>query len=144
MGRWTGIPKYRNRPTEYAGRRYASKAEAARAEEHDLRCKAIGGWWIPQVKLDIGGIPYTIDFLVGEVPAYEDDVDHLTWEVCAEDVKGMEKQRDRDIQRLWAAGHGLPMPLVILKRKGSSWERRVIVPASGPVPVVRPDSPARD
>jgi hypothetical protein len=36
----------------------------------------------------------------------------------------METQRSRDIRRLWAA-HG-PLPLVILKRKGSGWEREVI------------------
>lgn len=116
--------KYRNKPTEYNGRRYASKAEAQRAKDHGLRCHTFpGDWVIPQVRIIIAGIPYTLDFLCGENPDSPKE-----FNVWAEDVKGMEKQRDRDIQRLWANGHGLPIPLVILKRKGDKWERKVIEP----------------
>lgn len=130
-------PKYRNKRTEYNGRTYASKAEAARAEELANYARLIpGSWHVPQVRLNLAGIPYTVDFLCFQSDG-ESHLHNTDWgtrpmgAVHCEDVKGMEKQRDRDIQRLWAAGHGLPMPLVILKRKGGKWERKVIEPKLG-------------
>lgn len=128
--------KYRAKRTEYNGRTYASKAEATRAMEHDARCATShGDWVLPQVRIVLAdGIPYTVDFLCGERTGSRTLNSKGRWEhfiVYAEDVKGMEKQRDRDIQRLWAAGHGLPIPLVILKRKGGKWERKVIEPKLG-------------
>ena len=58
--------KYGNVRTTYAGREYASKREAQRAQELDLMEKAgeIAGW-IPQWPFRLaGGIRYIADFLV--------------------------------------------------------------------------------
>lgn len=58
--------KYRNTPTFYAGRQYASAREAKRAQELDLMEKAgeIAGW-IPQYAFRLaGGIKYVCDFVV--------------------------------------------------------------------------------
>lgn len=58
--------KYRNTPTVFQGREYASKREAQRAQELDLMEKAgeIAGW-LPQWPFRLaGGIRYIADFLV--------------------------------------------------------------------------------
>lgn len=58
--------KYGAKPTEYNGRRYDSKREAAYARELDMR-KAAGEviGWLPQVPIPLpGGVRYVVDFLV--------------------------------------------------------------------------------
>lgn len=79
--------KYHNQPTEYNGRRYASKAEARRAQELDL-LKAAGevDRWLPQVKFALSGFRgslicnHIVDFWVRYADGREE----------VEDVKGME------------------------------------------------------
>lgn len=59
---------FKARPTEYNGRRYASRAEARYAAQLDAR-KAAGDvvMWLPQVPLPLpGGTKYVVDFLVFE------------------------------------------------------------------------------
>lgn len=58
--------KYRNTPTVYAGREYASCREATRARDLDLLQKAgeIVYWW-PQVPFPLSkGVKYVADFVV--------------------------------------------------------------------------------
>jgi len=85
--------KYRATKQLFNGVRYDSKAEAARAAElhHMFRAGEIRGV-LRQVPFDLGeGFRYRADFLVFENSGI----------VHAEDVKGVETQRFRDIRRLW-------------------------------------------
>ncbi len=97
--------KYRNVPTEYRGVRYASRAEADRANLLDVM--VAGGlvrWWLPQVKFRLG-VPenvYIVDFLVMDKHG-----EHV------EDVKGRETAKFKRDKRLWKA-YG-PCPLWIVK-----------------------------
>ena len=105
--------KYKAKPTEYGGLKFASKAEAAYAERLDLLQRAGKvAWWLPQVKFRLGcpENTYTVDFLVAEPDGVCDGL-----LVHAVDVKGMETAKFRKDKRLWAA-YG-PMPLVIVKGK---------------------------
>lgn len=95
----SGQSKYRAKPTDYKGRRYASKREAAYAAELDMLKAAKGGErvveWTPQVRIPIKVRPdtpphrevlichYVVDFAVTysdghveyhEVKGYETDV----------------------------------------------------------------------
>jgi hypothetical protein len=98
--------KYRNVPTEYGGRKYASKAEAARAAELDLLLRAgqIRAWQ-PQVLFRLGSDEncYRPDFLVW----------HLDGSTHAEDVKGKSTPKFEADKRRWLA-HG-PCPLWVLR-----------------------------
>jgi DNA-binding sugar fermentation-stimulating protein len=92
--------KYRNKPTEYRGRRYASKFEAEYAIGLDWKVKAGEVVkWIPQVKLplvvnDVKICDYVIDFLV---------VDKTGKELFVE-VKGAET---KDWKIKWKLAHVL-------------------------------------
>lgn len=60
--------KYNSQPTELAGRKYASKAEAAYAaqlHERNASGEVIG--WLEQVPIHLpGGVRYVLDYLVFE------------------------------------------------------------------------------
>ena len=105
-------PKYKAIRTEYGGRWYASKAEAARAAELDLLLRAGKiAWWLPQVPICLG-LPenrYVVDFLVAESDGGGNSVT-----VHAEDVKGTETAKFRRDVKLWLAY--APFPLWIIKR----------------------------
>lgn len=100
--------KYRNvRTPGPGGRTYDSKAEAQRAGELDVMRRAGAIWqWFPQVRFVLTGVPYTCDFLVFEKPG-------VCW---AEDAKGHETQRFRDVRRLWRECG--PCELRVVKREG--------------------------
>jgi hypothetical protein len=86
--------KYRNVRTEYDGRLYDSKAEAARARELDL-LKEAGGirHWEPQPKFRLGpDFTYRPDFIVW----------HNDGTTEVEDVKGTETPTFRKTRKLWA------------------------------------------
>jgi hypothetical protein len=81
----TGRPKYRNRPTEWNGRLYASASEAERARTLELLLRAgrIEAWRHGERTLILDSGPgqrcwYTPDFVVTELGGLE----------VAEDVKG--------------------------------------------------------
>lgn len=59
---------FKAHPTEYNGRRYASKAEARYAQQLDLRKRAGEVvMWLPQVAFPLpGGTKYVCDFMVLE------------------------------------------------------------------------------
>lgn len=108
--------KYKAKPTIYAGIRYASKAEAARAQILDAMVKSGDvSWWLPQVKFRLGcpENTYTVDFLVAEFRGVNADGKLLT--IHAEDVKGVETPKFRKDKRLWLA-YGA-MPLHVIKGK---------------------------
>jgi hypothetical protein len=100
--------KYRNVPTVYEGVRYASKAEARRAEELDIqRLAGEIRLWIGQPKFRLGCPEnvYVPDFFV---------VDREGWH--AEDVKGSETAKFRRDRRLWAK-YG-PCDLWVIRGRG--------------------------
>lgn len=107
--------KYRNVRTEYNGRVYDSKAEAARARELDEMVKEwIVLWWLPQPTFRLGCHEnvYRPDFVVVQpiglaFPGTEKVRIH------AEDVKGTETPKFRRDRRLWKR-YG-PFPLWIIK-----------------------------
>ena len=111
--------KYFAQPTKYNGVRYASKSEARRAAELDLKIKAGQiRWWIGQPKFRLG-VPenvYTADFLVI-------GMDGQVW---AEDVKGVETAKFRRDAKLWAA-YG-PCPLHVIGSRAV----RIITPSPTP------------
>ncbi len=118
--------KYRNKPTEYNGLRYDSKAEARRAQELDfLEGAGEIAFWIRQPTFYLGCPEnvYRADFLVvhtGNYPKHQ-GVAHV------EDVKGRETPKFKRDRKLWAA-YG-PCELHIKKCRGSSpWMTGVIVP----------------
>lgn len=113
--------KYRATPTVYGGIRYASKAEASRAQELDMLQQ--GGavlWWIGQCKFRLGCPEnvYVCDFLVAEPVRGGGVIIH------AEDVKGHQTQKFKRDIKLWKA-YG-PMPLHVLSRQGSGWRHEII------------------
>lgn len=68
-------PKYRNKATEYNGRKYGSKLEAFLAQQLDLEWKA-GNllWYTTQVPFVLeGGVVYRADFLVVRAPSGWDE-----------------------------------------------------------------------
>lgn len=97
--------KYRAQATVYAGIRYDSKAEAARAKELDLLV-ATGEilWWIRQPRLYLGCAEnvYVPDFLV--IP-----VNGRPW---AEDIKGVETQKFKRDKRLWRSYGRLELRII--------------------------------
>ena len=111
--------KYNAHPTIYNGMRFDSRAEATRAAEHDLLLR--GGHLRSverQVRFELG-CPENVcrmDFVVT-------GLDGRQW---VEEVKGCETPAFRRIRKLWAA-YG-PMPLLILKRRGSVWSKETIEP----------------
>lgn len=109
--------KYRNVRTAYGGVKYDSRAEAARARELDLLKSAgeIVGW-TRQVPFMLSAIVYRADFLVF-------GLDGFVW---AEDVKGKETQRFRDVRRLWAV-HG-PCDLSVITKTGTEIIEGRVVP----------------
>lgn len=105
--------------TKYNGRTYASKAEAARAEELDLHVETgvILGW-VRQVTFQLGpDHTWRADFLVFETTLHETPV-------TVEDVKGRETERFAKVRKLWAK-YG-PCPLRVLKRKGDKWDVEIV------------------
>jgi Protein of unknown function (DUF1064) len=103
--------KYRNVPTEYDGRMYSSKAEAAHAAQLDLekRSGQIRGW-LPQVSLPIPGKKrrMVIDFLVVMPDG----------RIRLQDVKGMKATREwqykrEDIEKAL----GLPIDVITRTRR---------------------------
>lgn len=98
--------KYGAKPTVYNGVRYASKAEAAYAEQLDTLVEVDAvAWWIGQPKFRLG-VPeniYVADFLV-VMP---------TGRVVVVDVKGMETAKFKRDRKLWSR-YG-PCPLHIIK-----------------------------
>lgn len=112
--------KYKNEPTEYRGRKYASKAEAARAAELDLLVRAgeIRAWQ-PQVLFRLGSDEnrYQCDFLVW----------HNNGSTHAEDVKGRETEKFAADKRRWT-NHG-PCPLYVLRaRRGRTSVIEIVDP----------------
>lgn len=103
-------------------RTYASKAEMLRALELDiLRQQGVVRLVREQPVFKLGeDFTYRPDFVVGEASPGND------W---AEDVKGHETKQFKTVRRLWAK-YG-PMPLRILKRKGSTWTVETIVGGAG-------------
>lgn len=95
---------------------YHSAAEASRAQELDwlLRMGVITSWG-RQVTFRLGPVfVYVADFVVdGFTP---DRRVAATW---VEEVKGVKKPRDREVERFWAE-YG-PFPMLIYKRKGNAW-----------------------
>ena len=108
--------KYHAKPTYFDGHWYGSAAEAHRAKQLNLlvAVREIETWKRQVTVKLVKGFKCRVDFLVT-------DIDGNEW---YEDVKGMETQRSRDIKRLWE--HHGPLPLVLLKRKGSGWTREFI------------------
>ena len=106
--------KYHAVPTAYAGVRYASKAEAARAEWLDAE-KAAGRvlWWIgqPTFRLGCAENVYRPDFLVAWCGS---PTNRMFCSIRAEDVKGKRTAKlNRDV-RLWRAY--APLPLWVIER----------------------------
>jgi len=118
--------KFRSKRTEYNGRTFASKAEAARAAELDLLLKA-GEIieWIPQPVFRLG-VPenkYVADFLVvGTVRAEypPNGVNYIAIPVWVEDIKGAETPKFRRDKKLWQAYGRLPL---VIRRNGVEVER---------------------
>ena len=87
--------KYRNRPTDYNGVRYRSKAEASYAEELDRMTKyGWITWWIgqPVFRLGVPENKYVADFLVVR-----------RTDVYVVDTKGNETPKFRRDKKLWRA-----------------------------------------
>ena len=84
------VRKYRNIPTLYRGREYASAKEARRAAELDLMMKAgqIVGW-VAQFRVPLEGGTYVADFLVIQKDG--------TWSI--EDVKSPPTRRLQSYRR---------------------------------------------
>jgi hypothetical protein len=92
------VRKYRNTPTVYAGREYASAREATRARDLDLMRKAgeIVYWW-PQVPFPLSqGVKYVADFVV-LLPDLS---------VRVEDSKGVRTKEYRIKAKLFKARYG--------------------------------------
>ena len=103
--------KYNAVRTEYSGRTYASKAEAARAQWLDL--DPLVWFWVPQPPFKLGDDTYRPDFLV---VAKTGEIVH----VWAEDVKGVETPDFKRKCKLWAK-YG-PCKLLVIKRQGRRWK----------------------
>lgn len=80
--------KYRNKPTDYNGVRYHSKAEARFAADLDILQKhGAVAHWLRQVPFDLpGGTVHRVDFLVFYPPVEGEPLGH--WELI--EVKGRE------------------------------------------------------
>ncbi len=107
--------KYRSKPTIYNGVRYASKAEADRAETLDIliRCEEIA-IWIPQPKFRLG-VPeniYVADFFVV----------HTDGSYWVEDVKGYETPKFKRDKKLWKAYGPCRLDLIMRGRVKESIE----------------------
>jgi len=111
--------KYRSQRTEYNGRWYASKAEAARAAELDLLLK-YGQilWWIPQVGISLGCWEnrYVVDFLVGW--QYSSSISS---HVNAEDVKGYPTAKFKRDAKLWHKYGPFPLHVIGVKETKIVW-----------------------
>lgn len=103
--------KYNAKPTEYKGRKYDSKAEAAYARQLDQMQEAgIVHLWLRQIPFDLGeDSRYRSDFFV--ILACGD--------FFACDVKGVETASWKRTKRLWKK-YGV-MPLHVIK-KGKTTE----------------------
>ena len=100
--------KFNAVPTEYNGRRFDSKAEAAHARNLDIaRSNGKVRWVLYQVPVMIGepGVdkPYRVDFVVCEADG----------SVHAEEVKGAETAMFRRQKKQWALRG--PFPLHVIK-----------------------------
>jgi len=103
--------KYNATKTEYKGRTFDSKAEAAYAADLDVKLAAGEiEEWVPQPKVWLAGAWYTPDFLV-----VDDYGAHYV------DVKGFETAKFRMIRQQWAEAGRLPLLIV----KGNLVERVV-------------------
>lgn len=99
--------KYGAVRTEYNGRSYDSKAEAAYAARLDMlaACGEID-WWLRRAPIDLGpDARYTVDFLVCERCA-----------VHAVDVKGHETAAFRNNVKLWRKYGPFPLHVVHKER----------------------------
>lgn len=104
--------KYNAKPTEYKGRKYDSKAEAAFAKELD-RLQEYGTvhLWLRQIPFDLGeDTRYRADFFVIETNGA----------FYAVDVKGVETSSWKRTKKLWKK-YGV-MPLHVIK-KGATVEK---------------------
>lgn len=110
--------KYGAIKTVYNGHTYASKAEAAYAQQLDLQLKAdpplIDGWRHGKPITLAGSIKYVPDFEVWQRPCY----DHTDrWWV---DVKGRETPAFRLKMRLWLETG--PGKLITVKKSGNGFK----------------------
>ena len=105
--------KYRNVATVVDGVRYASKAEARRAQElkRMVQCGAYNKVE-RQPLFQLGDVRYRADFQIWA----KGDPWGDSW---VEEVKGFETPRFRLIKRLWRR-YG-PCRLVVLKRRSNEW-----------------------
>lgn len=111
--------KYRNQPTEYAGHRYDSKAEATFAMELDARLAAHEIMaWTRQVPFTIlGGTVYRVDFMIFSQAGIGSGMRVLAELV---EIKGMVTPEAKiKMKALMAMG----MPLKVIRRKGNRWEQ---------------------
>lgn len=117
--------KYRNVRTEYDGRVYDSKAEAERAQEHDLLLRSgATRLWQPQPVVTLfPGYKYVPDF-------YVETADGRGW---YEDVKGAETASFKKHRNLWVM-YG-PTPLLLLYRRNKGWRTEWVVPRDCDVPL---------
>lgn len=110
-----GRNKYRAKPTDYNGVRYASLTEAGYAQVLDTLIQfGEVRWWLGQPRFRLG-VPenvYVPDFLVFPASGCE----------YAVDVKGVETPKFRKDKKLWAA-YG-PCPLVVIARKNRRYVTR--------------------
>jgi hypothetical protein len=110
----SGKSKYRAKPTEYRGERYASKAEAAYAAELDLEVAAGGvAWWIRQVRFPLGDDALRVDFLVCRV---EGAPGRHRREMVAVEIKGYATRDYARKAKLWRK-YG-PIPLWVVRKGG--------------------------
>ncbi len=106
--------KYHAQATEYNGRKYPSKAQAARAYQLDMlaKNKAIHGY-LEEVTFRLGpDFRYRADFVV-----FGDWVACNSFEVWAEDVKGYMTPRFKTAVKLWRK-YG-PFPLHVIGNKST-------------------------
>ncbi len=100
--------KYHAQATEYNGRKYPSKAQAARAYDLDMltRSKAIHGY-VEEVTFRLGpDFRYRADFVVADASR-----------MWAEDVKGFATPRFKQAVKLWRK-YGV-MPLHVIGNKST-------------------------
>jgi hypothetical protein len=86
--------------------------------------RQVGGYF-EQVKMPLGDITYTVDFLVFAAKGPDSLASSLRPAWC-EDVKGHETERFKLVRRLWPK-YGF-LPLIVLKGKPGNWKRETIFP----------------
>lgn len=111
---------------------HASKAQSYRAAQLKLLADSLGWIVTPQPKFRLGCDEniYVADFHVRDPEGqwFHDCDPSINVTKWVEEVKGAETPKFRHDVKLWRK-YG-PCPLVILKRKGDGWVRRVILPTT--------------